>query len=232
MGLLQKLQWPFQNMTLYEEALTHTSFAHEAGMRQHNERLEFLGDAVLELVISEYLYKSFPGYPEGKLTQMRHNVVNEKSLAALARQLGLGDHIRLGKGEVISGGAEKPSLLADALEALIGALFLDVGYEQATPRLIALFQPMLEAIGKGLFPVADYKTMLQEKCQFIIGKTPTYTIIREVGLQHDKTFEAAVELDGAVIGRGNGKSKKEAEQAAAKTAWGQMMEGKGQLDSR
>ncbi len=130
----------------------------------------------------------------------------------------------LGKGEVVSGGAEKPSLLADALEALFGALFLDVGYEHAGPRMIALFRPMLVAIGKGLFPVADYKTMLQEKCQLLSGKTPTYTIIGEVGLQHDKTFEASVELDGLIIGQGSGKSKKEAEQAAAKTAWEQMEE--------
>ncbi len=222
--LLRELQWPVHNMALYEEALTHTSYAHEAGNRPHNERLEFLGDAVLELVISEYLFKSFPAYPEGKLTQMRHNVVNEKSLATLARQLNLGEYIRLGRGEVISGGAEKPSLLADALEALIGALFLDGGYEQTSSRLIALFQPMLVAIGKGLFPVADFKTMLQEKCQFLTGKTPTYTIVGEVGLQHDKTFEAAVDLDGLVIGQGSGKSKKEAEQAAAKTAWEQMVD--------
>ena len=230
--LLQELQWPVQNMALYEEALTHTSYAHEAGNHRHNERLEFLGDAVLELVISEYLFKSFSTYPEGKLTQMRHNVVNEKSLAALARQLKLGIYIRLGKGEMISGGAEKPSLLADALEALIGALFLDLKYEQASSRLIELFQPMLLAIEKGLFPMEDFKSMLQEKCQFRMGKTPTYTIVGEVGLQHDKTFEAVVALDGLVIGSGSGKTKKEAEQAAAKTAWEQMEEGKGLLDSR
>ena len=224
--LLHELQWPVQNMALYEEALTHTSYAHEVGSRRHNERLEFLGDAVLELVISEYLFKSFPGYPEGKLTQMRHNVVNEKSLASLALQLNLGGYIRLGKGETISGGAEKPSLLADALEALIGALFIDGVYEQTSFQVIALFEHMLEAIGKGLFPVADFKTMLQEKCQLITGKTPTYTITGEMGLQHDKTFEAEVELNGTAIGQGCGKSKKEAEQAAAKAAWEQMTQDK------
>ena len=224
--LLQELQWPVRNMALFEEALIHTSYAHEAGSRRHNERLEFLGDAVLELMISEYLFKSFPHYPEGKLTQMRHNLVNEKSLAALARQLNIGSYMRLGKGESSSGGADKSSLLADVLEALIGALFLDTGYKQARIQVIALFQPMLVSIEKGFFPVADFKTMLQEKCQLIMGKTPTYTIIGELGLQHDKTFEAAVELDGAEIGRGSGKSKKEAEQAAAKAAWEQMTEDK------
>lgn len=220
--LLRELKWPVKHITLYEEAFTHTSFAHEAGNRRHNERLEFLGDAVLELVISEYLYKSFPDYPEGKLTQMRHNVVNEKTLATMARQLKLGDYIRLGKGEISSGGMEKTSLLADALEALIGALFLDAGYEQAKLQVINLFRPILQAIEKGLLPMADFKTMLQEKCQSLMGKTPAYIIVSEHGLQHDKTFEAAVELNEQVIGRGSGKSKKEAEQAAARAAWEQM----------
>ncbi|MEW5920686.1 MAG: ribonuclease III [Bacillota bacterium] len=221
--LLRELAWPIHNMVIYEEALTHTSFAHEAGNRRHNERLEFLGDAVLELVISEYLFKSYPGYPEGKLTQMRHSIVNEKSLAGLARQLNLGEYIKLGKGESTSGGAEKASLLADALEALIGALFLDTGYVQTGTRVIALFEPMLEALEKGLFPLADFKTMLQEKCQSLTGKTPVYSIIKEVGPQHDKTFEAAAELDDMIIGLGTGKTKKEAEQAAAKAAWEQLI---------
>lgn len=220
--LLRELNWPARKRALYEEALTHTSYAHEKGNRRHNERLEYLGDAVLELVISEYLFKSCPGYPEGKLTQMRHSVVNEKSLAGLARELGLGEYIRLGKGEMTSGGAKKPSLLADALEALIGALFLDVGYRRTSARVVALFRPMLKAVGKGLYPVTDYKTMLQEKCQLVTGKTPHYTIISEQGLQHDKTFEASVALNGVIIGRGSGKSKKEAEQAAAREAWEQM----------
>lgn len=220
--LLRKLAWPVKNLLLYEDALTHSSYAHEADHCRHNERLEFLGDAVLELVVSEFLFKSYPEYLEGKLTQTRHNIVNEKSLGSLARQLNLGDYIRLGKGESTSGGAEKVSLLADALEALIGALFLDRGYAQASAQVITLFRPILEAIDAGRFPLADYKTMLQERSQSDMGKTPWYSIVSEVGPQHDKTFEAAVQLDEVIIGRGTGKTKKEAEQAAAKAAWEQL----------
>ena len=210
------------NILLYEDALTHSSYAHEADHCRHNERLEFLGDAVLELVVSEYLYKSYPEYLEGKLTQMRHSLVNEKSLGLLARQLNLGDYIRLGKGESTSGGAEKVSLLADALEALIGALFLDRGYAQTCEQVIALFHPILEAIDTGHFPLADFKTMLQERYQSLVGKTPGYSIVREVGPQHDKTFEAVVQLDQAILGMGTGKTKKEAEQAAARVAREQL----------
>ncbi len=220
--LLRELTWTANNTEIYEEALTHASFAHEAGSRKHNERLEFLGDAVLELVISEYLYKSYPDYAEGKLTQLRHSIVNEKSLAALARRLNLGAYIKLGKGESASGGAGKASLLADALEALIGALFLDQGYKEASIKIIALLQPLLDALDQGKFPLVDYKTMLQEKCQSLTGKAPVYSIIKEMGPQHAKTFEAAAELEKSVIGLGTGKTKKEAEQAAAKAAWEQL----------
>ena len=221
--LLRELAWPVNDIDLYEEALTHTSHAHEAGSPRHNERLEYLGDAVLELVISEYLFKSCPDYPEGKLTQLRHGIVNEKSLAGLARQLSLGEYIKLGRGESTSGGAEKASLLADALEALIGALFLDKGYVQAGERVIALFKPMLDALEQGISPLTDYKTMLQEKCQSLFGKAPLYSITKEVGPQHNKTFEAAAEIDHMIIGLGTGKTKKEAEQAAAKAAWEQFI---------
>lgn len=220
--LLQRLAWPVNNLLLYEDALTHSSYAHEADNCRHNERLEFLGDAVLELAVSEYLFKAHPEYPEGKLTQMRHSIVNEKSLGCLARQINLGACIRLGKGESTSGGAEKVSLLADALEALIGALFLDRGYLQASTLVIALFRPILDAIDAGSLPLADYKTMLQERCQSHMGKTPGYSIVREVGPPHDKTFEAVVRLDQTVLGSGTGKTKKEAEQAAARVAWDQL----------
>lgn len=217
--LLSILQWPVQNLELYQEALTHSSYAYEREGIDSNERLEFLGDAVLELVVSEYFFKLFPHEQEGKLTLMRHNIVNEKSLAQIAQNISLGEFLRLGKGEIQSGGAEKTSLLADALEALIGALFLDLGYEKSAPLIIDLFKPLLEAIKSGEISLLDYKSMLQEACQSRGGMNPVYQITEETGPPHDRTFEAVVKLDNKIIGTGQGKSKKEAEQAAAKAAW-------------
>jgi ribonuclease-3 len=216
---LEHLQWPVQNEALYQEALTHSSYAYETEGLRSNERLEFLGDAVLELVISEYFFKAFPGHPEGKLTLMRHNVVNEKCLAQIAQSINLGLYLKLGKGELLSGGSEKMSVLADALEALIGALFLDLNYLMASSLIIELFKPVLEAVERGDIPLLDYKTMLQESCQSRLGKHPVYQITAEFGPPHDRTFEAVVKLENKEIGRGGGKSKKEAEQSAAKAAW-------------
>lgn len=181
--------------------------------------MEFLGDAVLELIISEYFFKTFPGYPEGKLTLMRHNVVNEKTLFQIAQSLDLGSYIKLGKGEYLSGGPSKPSLLADALEALIGALFMDKGYLGAKGLVLELFKPFLEAVEQGDIPLLDYKTMLQERCQSRPGMLPVYHITAEYGPPHDKTFEALVKINNKNVGHGLGKSKKEAEQSAAKCAW-------------
>ena len=217
--LLEILGWPVQNDALYQEALTHSSYAYEQESLGSNERLEFLGDAVLELVISEYFFKAFLHDSEGKLSLMRHNVVNEKSLAQIAREINLGTYLKLGKGEMQSGGAEKSSVLADALEALIGALFLDLGYQAASSLIIALFKPILAAVERGDIPLLDYKTMLQETCQSRIGKNPVYRITAEFGPPHDKTFQAVVKLDNKVIGTGMGKSKKDAEQSAAQAAW-------------
>ncbi len=216
---MEHLQWPVQNEALYQEALTHSSYAYETEGLRSNERLEFLGDAVLELVISEYFFKAFPGHPEGKLTLMRHNVVNEKCLAQIAQSINLGLYLKLGKGELLSGGSEKMSVLADALEALIGALFLDLNYLMASSLIIELFKPVLEAVERGDIPLLDYKTMLQESCQSRLGKHPVYQITAEFGPPHDRTFEAVVKLENKEIGRGGGKSKKEAEQSAAKAAW-------------
>jgi len=216
---LKTVEWPVQNFNLYREALTHSSYAYETQDLKNNERLEFLGDAVLELVISEYFFQAFPEYPEGKLTLMCHRVVNEKSLASIARSINLGSYLKLGKGEIFSGGYDKPSLLADALEALAGALFLDHGYSKAKELIIALFTPVLKAVEDGILPLTDYKTILQEKCQSVFGKTPVYEIVCEFGPPHDKTFEAIVKIEDKVVGKGTGKSKKEAEQAAANDAW-------------
>jgi ribonuclease-3 len=205
-------------MELFRESLTHSSYANETGLPS-NERLEYLGDAVLELVISEYFFKAFPLHPEGKLTLMRHNTVNERSLAQIAYDINLGEYIKLGKGEFYGGGAEKPSLLASALEALVGALFLDQGYADAKPLLIALFKPLLEAIKQGEKPLLDYKTMLQEVCQSRLKKPPVYEITAEFGPSHDRGFKAVVKVENRVVGRGEGKSKKKAEQSAARAAW-------------
>ncbi len=216
--LLDALQWPARQVKFYHQAVTHSSFAHEEGKSESNERLEFLGDAVLELVISEYFFKCFPSLPEGELTLMCHSVVNEKSLAGIARELQLGSFLRLGKGELSSGGNQKDSILADALEALVGALFLDLGYKKTSEEVVKLFDSLLKVVGKGSAPYVDYKTMLQEKSQSLFEETPAYSIEAESGAPHEKRFLASVKIDDRVVGRGKGKSKKEAEQAAAKEA--------------
>lgn len=216
--LLDALQWPAQQVEFYHQAVTHSSFAHEEGKSESNERLEFLGDAVLELVISEYFFNYYPSLPEGELTLMRHSVVNEKSLAGIARELQLGSFLRLGRGEMSSGGNQKDSILADALEALVGALFLDLGYKKTSEKVVNLFDSLLKVVGKGSAPYVDYKTMLQEKSQSLIEKTPSYSIEAESGAPHEKWFLAALQIGDRVVSHGKGKSKKEAEQAAAKEA--------------
>ena len=216
--LLSNIKWPIMDKRIYEEALTHSSYAYESGLGKSNERLEFLGDAVLELVISEYLFLNFPDDPEGRLTQIRHRLVNENALASIARELNLGSYMKLGRGEELSGGSEKNSLLADSLEALIGALFIDQGYEEAKKRLLELFAPALDHVTRGIVPLSDHKTLLQEFCQSRLGKVPLYRIVTESGPPHDRTFEAEALLNNRIIGIGRGKSKKEAEQSAAKVA--------------
>jgi ribonuclease-3 len=153
---------------------------------------------------------------------MRHNIVNERALAQIAQSINLGAYIKLGKGELQSGGSEKVSVLADALEALLGAVFLDQGYQAASSLVRTLFKPLLEAVERGDLPLLDYKTMLQEACQSRIAKQPVYQIRSEFGPPHDRTFEAVVKIENKVIGTGMGKSKKEAEQSAAKAAWESM----------
>jgi ribonuclease-3 len=217
---LHTLRWEIRESKLYEQALTHSSFAHEKGnIDAHNERLEFLGDAVLQLVISDHLYFLYPHLPEGKLTRLRADLVCEATLAGLAEMLELGSYLRLGKGEAAGGGAGRPSLLANAVEALFGALFLDLGLEKCSLHIIRLYRPALENLAGGLLH-RDYKTLLQEFIQARDGVTPEYRIVRESGPDHDKVFEAEVLIGGrGGAGRGCGRSKKEAEQAAAKEAW-------------
>jgi ribonuclease III len=220
--LLDTLGWNVDNTRLYEQALTHSSYAHEKGHRRiHNERLEFLGDAVLELIISDFLYESHPNLPEGKLTKLRADLVCEASLARLAYEHSLGQYLRLGKGELVGGGFSRPSLLGDTVEALIGALYLDLGLEKSREYVLVLYQPILHDLQEGVLR-RDYKTLLQEFSQARFGETPSYRIISERGPDHSKEFEAEVILASSFSGCGNGRSKKEAEQAAAKEAWSKL----------
>ena len=217
--LLNDLGWKAGNLSYYEQALTHSSFAHERGHRRlHNERLEFLGDAVLELIISDYLYQKYPQLSEGKLTKLRADLVCEASLARIAYGLNLGQYMRLGKGEIVGGGASRPSLLADTIEALIGAHYLDQGFEVSHDKVLELFFPILQELQEGDLR-RDFKTLLQEFTQARYAVTPNYRIVRECGPDHEKTFSAEVMLAADVVGTGEGRSKKEAEQAAAKEAW-------------
>ncbi len=221
-NLLDVIVDKINNNSLYEQAMSHTSYAHEKGRNDfNNERLEFLGDAVLELIISDYLYVTYPDIPEGKLTKLRADLVCEASLARLAFELNLGNHIRLGKGEIVAGGYTRPSLLADAVEALIGALYLENGLEECRKYVLELYQPVFSDLQQGIL-CRDFKTLLQEFSQARYAVTPYYTIVDESGPDHDKVFEAEVVLAKKPVGRGQGRSKKEAEQAAAKEAWNKL----------
>jgi ribonuclease III len=197
---------------LLEQALIHRSYAFEAGGLPTNERLEFLGDAVLGLVVTGLIFESYPDAPEGRLAKMRAAAVNAQSLARLARSLGVGEHVRLGRGEEQSGGRHKDSILADTTEALLGAVYLDGGIEAAAEVVTRLFSGLLDEIAARRESL-DAKTSLQELCA-AHGTLPVYTLTEE-GPDHEKRFTATVAVDGEVRGQGQGRSKKEAEQAAA-----------------
>lgn len=209
----------FDNIDLLDNALTHTSYANQYNLtyNHHNERLEFLGDAVLSIVVSEYLYKKYKNKPEGKLTKIRAGVVCESSLAEVARKLGVNQYLRIGKGEELSGGREKDSLIADACEAIIAAIYLDKGIEIAREFIINNLSTKIEATGKGK-SYNDYKTRLQEYIQKGSVSVIKYMVVSESGPDHDKRFETEVKINEKCYGRGSGKSKKEAEQNAAKAA--------------
>lgn len=218
-GLASDIGYCFNDMAIFDRALHHSSWVHEHPDEAlgSNERLEFLGDAVLELVITEHLFHRFHEASEGQLSKARSGVVNEARLAAAARELQLGDYLLLGKGEEIQGGREKPSILADALEALLAAVYLDGGLEAARK----VFNELLsEAAERSLSraPKRDFKTSLQEKVQETLHVTPRYQLLETSGPDHDKTFTVACLVDGQEVAQGTGKSKKEAEQHAARAS--------------
>ena len=203
--------------TVYELALTHRSFAFEQPETiEHNERLEFLGDAILGAVVTDLIYAKYPDHPEGDLARLRASVVNTAALAEMARSLGLGEHLRLGKGEEASGGRDKASLLADSFEAVIGAVYLDQGIEAVTSVLRPLFDRALDEVLEG-GDTFDPKTALQETAVKLHGEVPHYRVASS-GPDHDKRFTAHVFIAGEPFGSGSGRSKKEAEQYAAREA--------------
>ena len=213
----------FRNITLLQNALAHSSYANERwhDSLKSNERLEFLGDSVLGMVVAEHLYRNFPDRPEGELTRMRADMVCETSLAAIAEQVGLGQHLLLGHGEEAGGGRSRASILADAVESVIAASFLDGGMDAARgfiQRFVLSRVPVQQLTNK------DYKTALQELVQQKKNQTITYCLVGESGPDHDKTFLVEVSLNGQVAGRGCGTSKKRAEQDAARDALSKIKE--------
>jgi ribonuclease III len=208
---------------LLERALTHRSFAYENGGLPTNERLEFLGDSVLGLIVTDTLFREYPDLPEGQLAKLRAAVVNMRALAGVARGLQLGSYIRLGKGEEGTGGRDKSSILADTLEAVLGAVYLDQGLTEADALVHRLFDPVIARsarLGAGL----DWKTSLQELTASEILGVPEYHV-EESGPDHQKSFRASVRIAGRTYGEGEGRSKKEAEQQAAEAAWTSITEG-------
>jgi len=202
---------------LLERALTHRSFAYENGGLPTNERLEFLGDSVLGLIVTDTLFREYPDLPEGQLAKLRAAVVNMRALAGVARGLQLGSYVRLGKGEEGTGGRDKSSILADTLEAVIGAVYLDGGMTEADALVHRLFDPVIARsarLGAGL----DWKTSLQELTAAELLGVPEYHV-DESGPDHQKSFRASVMIGGRIYGEGEGRSKKEAEQQAAEAAW-------------
>lgn len=217
--LEKKLNYTFKDIKLLKKALTHSSYVNENNMKSYesNERLEYLGDAVLGLVIGEYFYKNFPKDLEGSLTKMRAESVNEKVLFHISKKLSLGDAIEFGKGEIKNGGRTRESTSADALEALIGAIYLDSDFDSAKRIVLNLFQDFLEEDSYKLFNI-DFKTKLQEEVQKS-GKKAEYKLVREEGPDNDKTFYTELFLDEVLVGRGKGKTKKESQQEAARDAF-------------
>lgn len=215
--LEEAIGYRFHNITLLQNALAHSSYANERwhNSLMSNERLEFMGDSILGMVVAEYLYRNFPDRPEGDLTRMRADMVCEKTLAAVAHRIGLGQHLLLGNGEEQSGGRSRNSILADAVESVIAASFLDGGMEAAR-QFIRQF--ILVEVPVSKLHNVDYKTALQELVQQKKNQVLTYILVGESGPDHDKQFDVEVKLNGNRVGYGTGSSKKRAEQDAARAA--------------
>lgn len=208
----------FKKLYILDAALTHSSYANEhPSTTQYNERLEFLGDSVLSMIVSEYLYKKYQDKQEGKLSRIRASVVCEPSLSEMARKIMINKYISIGKGEELTGGRNKDSLLADACEAVIAAIYIDSGYEAAKNFVLHFLKDKIETVSKDEI-FNDYKSKLQEHLQKRQDCLIKYNLLSESGPPHDKTFEIEVQIDGKSSGKGKGKSKKEAEQRAAKQA--------------
>jgi ribonuclease-3 len=219
--LQERIRYPFGDPRLLILSLTHVSYGHENHQEKSlahrdNERFEFLGDAVLDLVISDLLLESFPDAAEGQLSKMRAAVVNEKTLYEIAKSLNLSPLMRLGKGEMRTGGNEKPSILASAFEALIAAIYIDGGFNAVFPVIRYLFAPLFE--GNSAISFQDHKTKLQEVMQSKFKLTPTYHLIGSTGPDHAKIFTVEVHIREQVLASADGSSKKDAEQNAAKVA--------------
>lgn len=217
-ALEERLGYSFRNRALLETALTHSSYANEnrASGIVCNERLEFLGDSVLGVTVADFLYQHFPDMPEGRMTRLRAELVCEQSLHRVALELHLGDYLRLGKGEEHNGGRKRASILSDAVEAVIAAMYLDAGMETAAEFIHRCLLDDVRAIETPSF--TDYKTSLQELVQRHSGQVLSYELVGEEGPDHAKTFRVQVCLNGEPLGRGTGRTKKEAEQTAAANA--------------
>lgn len=221
--LEDKIKYNFKDIEVISTAITHSSYANERKARKinYNERIEFLGDSVLSLVISEYLYKKYPNLPEGELTVTRAKIVCESSLSKCAINIGLGKYLLLGKGEELSGGRNKTSILSDAFEALIGAIYIDDGFETAKGFILKYMEDIIKSCVDGkLF--YDFKTQLQELVQQNGEQHVLYNVIDESGPDHNKLFLTEVRINDVIAGQGQGHSKKESEQNAAKDALGKF----------
>ena len=214
--LEENIGYKFNNKELLKKALTHTSYAYEHGV-ESNEKLEFLGDSILEFVTSDYLFNNYKNLREGEMTKVRATVVCEKSLYKVAQKHNFSDFLYLGKSEEKSGGASKPAILADSVEAVIAAIYMDGGLEYAKKFIIENLKDEIKIASEHVGQ-KDYKTVLQEKLQENGEVKIKYNIIREIGPEHDKTFEAEVECNGHILATGIGKSKKMAEMEAARKA--------------
>ena len=214
--LQKKIEYTFKDKSLLEEALTHSSYANEQqDSTAYNERMEFLGDAVLSFVSARYLYEKYPDMPEGRLSKLRSSLVCTQSLSSFAKEIDLGDCLRMGKGETASGGASRPSVLEDAFEALIAAIYLDGGIDEAKRFILHFLAREVENHHSNF---KDYKSLLQEIIQQNPDERLSYAVVKTSGPDHDKRFEVELRLNSNIIGKGIGTSKKNAEQKAARQA--------------